>query len=285
MSERGTEPSTTIGANTRWMAMLGISLLAFGAACRLFRYWLDFPIWIDEASLALNFAERDYRGLLRELNYLQVAPILFLWAEKAVFDLFGPSTQALRVLPLIAGIGGLVLFWRLARKTLPLPAAVFAIGLLAVAGWPIELASSIKPYSLDLCVAVALMWLTERASRDFREVRWLALIVPFAVCLSYPAVFVAGAASFLLLPAARGERSLSSRGWFVAFNLLLVGVFAAHLLLVGREKDPQNPPDLLGYMKGFWRYGFPSDRPLEAVWWAVRVHFGRMFAGPVQVNV
>src|SRR5262249_18518109 len=52
-----------------WIAWLTVALVTFGVACRLFRFWLNFPIWIDEASLALNFVERDYRGLLRELNY------------------------------------------------------------------------------------------------------------------------------------------------------------------------------------------------------------------------
>ena len=37
-------------------------------------------------------------------------------------------------------------------------------------------------------------------------------------------------------------------------------------------------------MKGFWKNGFPPERLGEAIVWALKVHVGKMFAGPVQLN-
>jgi hypothetical protein len=268
-------------------AWLGLAVVGIGVACRLFRYWLNFPVWTDEASLALNLAERDYHGLLRELNHQQVAPLLFLWIEKTVWLWAGPSEWSLRLVPLLAGIGGLVLSWRLVRAVLPPPSAVLAVGLLAVSTWPIELACSIKPYALDLFVAVLLLWLANHALRRPDNRAWLAaltLFVPFAVCLSYPAVFVAGAVSLVLAPLVWRRSNWTARGWFVAFNILLLASFFAHLHFVGREKDPANAPDLNGYMKSFWYHGFPHGGPLRSAWWVVRIHVGRMFSYPVEFN-
>jgi Dolichyl-phosphate-mannose-protein mannosyltransferase len=269
-----------------WIVSLSLGLLGFGIALRLLVFGLNFPIWRDEACLSFNFVERDYRGLLRELNNLQIAPLLFLWIEKTVYILAGPSAWWLRLIPLLAGVGGLVLFWQLARTGLPPMAGLLAMGILAVSWWPIELASSIKPYSIDLFVSVLLLnlavkYLRHPQGRTFLVL--LALVAPLAVGLSYPAVFVAGAVSLVLAPVVR-LKSWGDRGWFLAFNGLLVTAFLAHLSLVGREKDPANPPGLDVYMKAFWDYGFPHGGLLASLWWALRVHVGKIFSFPVEFN-
>ena len=282
-------PATLPGPSPegRRLLLLGLFFVAFGTACRLVRFGLHFPIWGDEASLAFNFIERDYLGLLRQLNHYQVAPILFLWVEKSVFLLTGPSDLGLRVFPLVAGVAGLVLFWRLVRETLPPPAAVLAVGILAVAQWPIEMASSVKPYALDLLAAVWLLWLAtgylRRPERN-RFLAALALSAPVVVGLSYPSVFVAGAVSLVLLPAVYRDKAVGTRLWFVAYNGLLVGCFLAQIAFVGREPVAGNPPDLDAYMKLFWNNGFPSGAVGESLSWCVRVHVGKMFSHPLAFN-
>jgi len=89
-----------------------VGLLAVGLAWRLLRYALQFPIWGDEAFICVNLLDRDYLGLLDPLDYKQVAPILFLWSELTAFRLIGGSELAIRLLPFLAGVGSLFLFWR-----------------------------------------------------------------------------------------------------------------------------------------------------------------------------
>ena len=55
--------------------------LVLGVAARLARYLLRFPLWCDEGYLAVSFLERGYLGLMEPLEYRQVSPLLFLWAE------------------------------------------------------------------------------------------------------------------------------------------------------------------------------------------------------------
>ena len=48
---------------------------------RIARYTMNFPLWWDEAFVAVNLIRRGYLELLRPLDYGQVCPILFLWSE------------------------------------------------------------------------------------------------------------------------------------------------------------------------------------------------------------
>src|SRR5262245_47731940 len=85
--------------------------VALGILLRVARYLLDYPLWWDEAFLAVNFIRRDYLDLLlRPLDYNQVCPILFLWGELTVVKLLGFSEWSLRLLPLASAVGSVVLF-------------------------------------------------------------------------------------------------------------------------------------------------------------------------------
>ncbi len=59
-----------------------ILLVSLGLAWRLGRYFLNFPIWGDEAAVGLNILDRSYLGLLRPLNYVVACPVGFLSISK-----------------------------------------------------------------------------------------------------------------------------------------------------------------------------------------------------------
>ena len=71
---------------------------------------MDYPLWWDEAFVAVNFIRRDYIDLLRPLDYGQVCPILFLWSELALVKLLGFSEWSLRLFPLVCAVASVVLF-------------------------------------------------------------------------------------------------------------------------------------------------------------------------------
>ena len=62
-------------------------------------------------------------------------------------------------MPFLAGMTGLFLFWRLARRALPPLGSTLAVGFLAVAIWPVTMGSNIKLYSLNLCMSTLLLLL------------------------------------------------------------------------------------------------------------------------------
>jgi predicted membrane-bound mannosyltransferase len=134
------------------------SVLVLGAlAWRTLRYALVFPMWGDEWMLAVNFHDRGLLELLEPLDYGQVAPPGFLWLELAASKLLGFSEPALRLVPFLAGAAAVLLFWWACRKLLDRRAALMAIAVFAASFYPLRYAVEVKPYSLDLLLALAII--------------------------------------------------------------------------------------------------------------------------------
>ncbi len=258
-----------------------------GLLWRTFRYLAAFPIWGDEAYVLLNLLDRDYLGLAGYLDHAQVAPILFLWLMEAVLNTLGGSDLALRLVPFLVGVAAVFLFWSFCRRHLaPIPAAL-ASGLLAVSYYPVRHGCEVKPYGLDLFLSLALAfaaleWLREPARR-----RWLVALLaltPVAVLTSYPAVFVAGALSLVLLPTVR-RADRGTKGLYVALNLLLVGTFLGHYFLVARQQiDIEEARAVHAMMQDYWHDSFPPPQPWNWPAWFVRVHTGNLLAYPAGGN-
>lgn len=261
---------------TAWLVVLGL-------CARVFRYLLDGSIWNDEAAVGLNILRRDFEGLTHALDELQVAPILFLWSERAVLLAFGSSEWAMRLIPLLFGLGGLVLFWDFARRIVPPTAAAFAVGIMAVARWPVMMSSTLKPYTADMFCATLLLVLAARW-RQRPERLWplLALVgvVPFTLGMSYPTVFVAGAVSVYLLPAVWRHPDRRAAVLFVGYNLMMLTAFAAVFALVLRQSGDPQAAGLKEFMRTYWKHGFPPGGPLEFLWWAIKIHTGRLMSFP-----
>ncbi len=259
-----------------------LALVAVGIAWRVARYLLCFPVWGDEAFNCLNLMGQDYLGLTGPLLCKQVGPLLFWWGELTALHQLGSSELALRLLPLLAGIGGLLLVWRLAHLTLAPLARTLAVGFLAVASWPVAMSTLIKPYSFDLCVAAGLLVLAVQWYQRPDRLRWLVLLTlaaPLAPLCSLPSVFVAGSVSLALLPTAWRQRGWAARGLFVAYNLLLGAGFLGAYFLSQAQMD--HDTRLHAFLLEYWAHGFPPAAPLAFLKWFVMIHTGRMMAYPL----
>jgi hypothetical protein len=281
-----TAPESDLGRRDYVRAVRRTALLVVGVGvvARVVRYALGASLWGDEAAVALNLARRDWVGLTHTLDWFQVAPVLFLWAERAAVLVLGGSEWSLRLLPFVAGVAGLFAFRDLARRVVPPTAAALATALLAVSHWPIFLSGTLKPYTCDLFWSAGLMALAVRwRQRPHRlwPLAALALAVPLALGLSFPTVFVAGGVTLYLLPAVVRQRDRRAAALFALYNLLLVGSFAAVFLLSLRQQADPNAAELQAFMRNYWTHGFPPDTPLRLIVWAVRVHTGWLMMYPV----
>jgi hypothetical protein len=274
--------------NAHWLRRLALALVVAGVAWRLTRYLLRFPIWGDEAMLLVNYFTRGFTDLLGPIDNAQVAPLLFHWIERAVVGWLGTSELAVRLPAVVASLGALVLFWRLARLTLPPLARTLAVGILAVSVWTATMAPLAKPYAGDLFFALLLLTpavsLLRQPSRPGPLVFLVAVIGP-AVLASYPAVFVGGAVSLALLPTVWQRRSQDRKVMllFALYNLLLAGTFAAHYLLVARSHlgSPVHGSTTAADMFQFWGNSFPPLQPLRFVKWLVMAHTCNAAAYPL----
>ncbi|MGL5095687.1 MAG: ArnT family glycosyltransferase, partial [Planctomycetia bacterium] len=271
-------PLESSSVDSRWAFRGAVLLLALGAAARVGRWAVDFPLWGDEAMLAVNLWRRDYVDLVGPLDFWQVAPPLFLWIERAVVETLGFNEASLRLFPLVASLAALVVFWRLTQLALPPAGQAAAVAFLAAAHYPIRHAVEVKPYATDVLASVLLLWCGAEWLRG-RNRYWLylaAAIAPALLMLSFPAVFVAGGVAAALLPfVCHSRRSLPAYVLFgtavgVTFLTLLWCMFAVTFHASGDA------------LTSWWTDGFPPlGEPWKVPGWLLETHTGFMFAYPI----
>lgn len=268
-------PSPSVLAS--WLAVF----IALGVGWRTLRYALGFPFWGDEAYVAINLLHRDYVGLLQPLEYQQIAAPLWLWCEKAVFDLLGGGEYALRFPSLVFGLAGIAAFVALARSQLEGRAAVLAVAIFASTYYLARESAEVKPYAADTLVSTLILLAATRWMQRPGDLAppWVtAGLAGCGIWLSYPAVFTASGVSLaLLVPAVRnGRRGVIA---WLSYSAAVTLSFAAFFLLVaGRQASSVAD----SWLEDYWRGAFPPiGDPAALLRWIIEIHTGLMFAYPV----
>lgn len=270
-------------AHAPWFRPAVAGFVLLGVVLRMNRYLLGFPLWGDESFLACNFIDRSFTDLLQPLEYGMVAPPLLLWLELAVVRVAGFSELSLRFLPMLASVAGMLLFGHLARRLLAGLPQLLAVAVFAVSYYPIRHGCEVKPYATDLFAALVLVALLVEWLYQPQRLRWLwglCAATPLAVGCSYPALFVAGAVSLVLV--ATWCRAPSRRALLpvIAFPLALAG--SAGPLLVYTAQTQYASYAATGQVS-CWVNDFPPSyrEPAKLATWLLERHTGHMFAYPL----
>lgn len=172
---------------------LSLCLIFLGVVVRSIQYLSNRSFWGDEVNLALNIIERSYEELFQVLDNNQAAPLGFLWWSKLNTQIWGNSEYVLRLLPFIASIVSLGLFYRLVRQYCSGLAAPIAIALFVGGRHTLYFATELKPYSSDVAIALILFWLLVKASPQIlptKQIISYSCIGSLAIWLSYPSIFI-----------------------------------------------------------------------------------------------
>jgi len=204
-------------------------LLVIGLALRIVAFMVNRSLWCDEAMLAHNVLDRSFLGLFQPLDFSQAAPTGFVASVKMMTLVFGDSEYALRLLSLLAGAASLPLFFLLAKRLGNPIAVIMVTGMFALNGRCIFHAGELKPYSVDLAVALLMMvlilkWDESKFSRPVSVA--VAAGAALSIWFSFPSVFVVSAGLTCLL-----IRELVRRQWWKVGAL--AGVGAVWLSSVG----------------------------------------------------
>ncbi len=264
----------------RHLRLATTAFVALGVSLRVARYLMDYPLWWDEAFVAVNFLRRGYIDLLRPLDYGQVCPLLFLWVELTIVKLVGFSEWSLRLFPLLCATTSVVLFRYAAGLIFRGVPLLLAVAIFAVSFHPIRHAADLKPYAGDLLAALGLLTLSLAWWTKQERPLWiwtLTAVVPVALAISHPAVFVAGGIALGLAPAVwRTDRRGVWLG-YIGFVLVTIATFLGLFAVFTGSQTSAT----LSTMQAQWGQGFPPlGNPLELGRWLVTVHTGGMFAYP-----
>jgi hypothetical protein len=207
-------------------------LLVLGVGLRLRAYLANRSLWLDESFLALNIVNRSFDELWRPLDYGQAAPLGFLFVERLAVDLLGTSEYALRLFPLLCGIGSVLIFWRLACRLLPPIGVVIGVAIFSMSDLLVYYSAEVKQYSGDVATALFLWWAFTRLERRLEQGRWDAvalamLLGALAVFFSYPAVFVLGGVGLRWFWQAVQQRSRTLLLVCGVIGIAWLGTFAA----------------------------------------------------------
>jgi hypothetical protein len=173
-----------------------VALVILGFVLRAIPLIQNRCLWIDEAMLALNLVDRTPLQLLEPLDWNQGAPAGFLLFVKAAIGVFGEHEWALRLVPFMGSLLGLIAFTWLSRNLLPARGSLLAIALYAISPSLISYTAECKQYASDAALSVCLfavsLGLLYRKN-GYRRWALLAVVGAAAVWFSHPAVFVLGA--------------------------------------------------------------------------------------------
>jgi hypothetical protein len=258
-----------------------LAFLFLGLALRVWQWLAEGTLWLDEIVLTRNILARSLGELVtRPLAFDQVAPLGFLAAVKLSTLAFGGGERALWLFSLISGIAGLLLFRRLAERTLrgiavPLAMAMFALGLALI-----RYSAEVKQYGVDATVTIGLTLLAfDLRQRDRTNAGLLAAGLAGLVVIWFSqasAIVMAGlgAALAVMWLIERDRRTLRAL-------LLTVPVWAAGSVLAVIVGERSMTPATRAFMQDFWRGGFLPlpPRPSTAVPWLWQ-QFTSLFGDP-----
>jgi hypothetical protein len=124
------------------------AVVALGVGLRVRQWWYGRAFWLDELLLIRAMSEQKIGEVLTPLNLAQSAPPGWLAVEHVLIGL-APGERGARLLPLLFGVGALVLTALLARTLLGGPAALVATAIAAFSTRLIQYSSELKQYSAD----------------------------------------------------------------------------------------------------------------------------------------
>lgn len=168
-------------------------IILFGSYLRIKLYLIDRPLWHDEILYSYSLLTKNFIQLWGPLANYQKAGPLFTSLVFILTKIFGYSTYTLRFIPLITGVGSLLLFHLLVSQIYKNPLAViFANLLFAVNSALIFYSQEFKPYSTDVFI-ILLICLTyfkiDFKILSIKQVVLYSIAAFLCVLISFPSMF------------------------------------------------------------------------------------------------
>lgn len=205
---------------------LFIAIIVISAFVQLF---LSRSLWLDEAMLARSIVRYDYGALSGPLLYGQVAPLFFLYIEKAFVLLVEPDDLALRIFPLICYVLSIYFLFKLSMvlfkdRFLSVLSCVF----FCLSPFIFSYSSECKQYMSDVCVCLIITYVVQSylIKRNFTY-PFVALIGTVSIFFSNIAMLTLAINGLLILLDAIKRKSFKelvviSLAWAASFGLYFI---------------------------------------------------------------
>ncbi len=233
-----------------------------GILLRIWVYIDNRCLWTDETNIALNIYEKNFAALAGELSYQQYAPPLFLWACKLFTTILGYGEKALRLYPLLSGIGCLFLLNQILKNTVRQRATWYPLLILATSIFFLRYSTELKQYMPDAFISTTLIWLAIK--HDILKENPTKLIIVWitagslAIWGSMPSVFILASVSMYYFVTATVNKKHKRAGLVIIIST--VWLFQFLLYYYGVLKQQINSDYLSSYHKNYFIHAFPSNK-------------------------
>ena len=212
--------------------------IAVGIVLRLYYFFLNRSLWIDEVYLSSGIVMKEISDLLSgNLMYYQKAPLLFLLIQKFCTILFGNNEFSLRVFPLICSVASLFFMAPVAKYFLPKNFSWLAIAIIALSGPLIHHSAEAKQYAADIMATslVLLLYVKAKINDTTKAIVLLAAIGALTIWVSFPIIFImTGIGTALAVPAVR-QKSKKLLFKYGAVSLIWLISFATSYFLITKK--------------------------------------------------
>jgi 4-amino-4-deoxy-L-arabinose transferase-like glycosyltransferase len=135
------------------------AILIMGILASLMQFICNRSMYADEALLAFNIMQKNSFELLQPLDYVQVAPVLFLQIEK-IFSMILPNSEyGLRLFPLLCFWASIYFFYQIAGKLFNnVFALIIALSFFCLGHIFIYYSSEVKQYMSDVFVLLCIFY-------------------------------------------------------------------------------------------------------------------------------
>lgn len=243
-----------------------IIIILIGVFLRLRQFFFNRSIWGDEAFLCVNILEKNFNDLAGALDYIQMAPVLFLYIEKIAINLFGVNEYTFRLFPLIVSILSLFLFYKFFKNIVSNTTLLLGLTLFAFSVKLIGYSAFVKQYSFDIFSSLICFNLLLRTNFLNKKTFYFfinGIVGAILVWLSNPIIFILFVIGSWYL-----YLSLKEKKYDLFFNICLMISF--WIVSFGIEyflflKD--NPSRKI--MEEFWSFAFMPIFPktIEDIKW------------------
>ena len=246
--------------SVKLMRIIAWCILVSGVVFRIYIYLQNRNLIIDESNIAHNIYERGFKELATPLSYEQYAPPIYLWITKLSAIVFGFSEQALRLYPLLCGIGALYLMYRVLKEFTHETTIWYPLSLFAFAPIFIRYSSELKQYMPDVFISLFLIFAAIKINQFSKsKVRFILLWVlmgTVAIWASMPSVFILAGVGFYYFSQAVYTKEykrllplfIIGGVWLIQFGIYYYTILSAQA----------NSGYLQGYHQQWFLYATPS---------------------------
>lgn len=232
-------------ASNKFFIVLTTLIIITGLALALYQFFFNRSLWNDEATVSLNIIHRSPSGLLKPLDYKQVAPVLFLEIQHFCFYFISHSEFGLRLFPLLAYFASIYLLYQILagivkhKITIALALALFVFNSVII-----YYSSEAKQYMVDVFTGLLIYFFL---LKDYKSQTNKFVILG---CIGALAVFLSNISPILLFSAAVFLVATSPKKEIVhtiLFVFIAWGVSFAFYYCFFIAHHPSR-----AYMIGFW---------------------------------